>query len=68
MLLTHLSRHARESNKPDLAASLKSEADKVQKRADEVRKVAQEYGSLNRDLDADAERTLPTRTQKRARS
>lgn len=63
LLLTHLSRHARESGKADLAASLEAEANAVQKRSDQVRRITQEYGSLDRDLEADAEQVTGNRTR-----
>ena len=55
MLLAHLGRHARETGKADLAASLETEAHAVQKRADQVRRIVQEHGSSDRDLEADVE-------------
>lgn len=68
MLLTHLGRHARESGKADLAASLEAEAGAVQKRADQVRRITQQYGSLDRDLETDAEQAAGGRARGKKRA
>lgn len=66
MLLTHLSRHASEANRTELADFLKTQADEAQARADTIRRVVSEYGSLTRNLESDRERYSDTRRAKRA--
>lgn len=58
VLLAHLSEHAQEHRRDALAATLKSEAEAAQKRAETLRRLAAEYRSLVPDAaddrDADA--------------